>query len=160
MSSSTTPELMPQSRLESKDGIELNWSVNYIAPVLLTELLLRRMTPARIINVTSQNYRKANFELKDYEPRRAHGNSKFALLLYTRLLAKRVPYLVNAVCPGQVRTNLHRKDSTVKELLHSYLYMKSPARSAKTILFLATDPNLTSTGQFFTDGKVTPTLPI
>jgi NAD(P)-dependent dehydrogenase (short-subunit alcohol dehydrogenase family) len=45
------------TRQLTKDGIELTWAVNHLAPFLLSKLLLHRLkesAPARIITTTSQ----------------------------------------------------------------------------------------------------------
>ena len=45
------------TRQLTKDGIELTWAVNHLAPFLLSKLLLKRLkesAPARIITTASQ----------------------------------------------------------------------------------------------------------
>ena len=61
-------------RLESRDGFELTFAVNYLSHFALTaELmpLLRRSTPSRVINVASLGQAPVNFEdpmaERDYE---------------------------------------------------------------------------------------------
>jgi NAD(P)-dependent dehydrogenase (short-subunit alcohol dehydrogenase family) len=48
--------VLPLRRLKSADGFELTFAVNYLAPFLLTNLLLpllKRSAPARIVNLSS-----------------------------------------------------------------------------------------------------------
>ena len=52
------------ARQESEDGYELRFAVNYLAPFLLTRLLLPRLrqsAPARIVNVSSAGQAPINF---------------------------------------------------------------------------------------------------
>ena len=49
----------------SKDGYELRFAVNYLAPFLLTNLLLpeiKKAAPSRIVNVSSAGQSPVNFE--------------------------------------------------------------------------------------------------
>src|SRR3989442_7691076 len=51
-------------RQESEDGYELRFAVNYLAPFLLTRLLLptlRQSAPARIVNVSSAGHAPPDF---------------------------------------------------------------------------------------------------
>src|SRR6516162_1166131 len=51
------------TRRLTKDGIELTWAVNYLAPFLLSKLLLHRLkesAPARIITTASQAHQGAH----------------------------------------------------------------------------------------------------
>ncbi len=52
------------ARQESEDGYELRFAVNYLAPFLLTRLLLptlRQSAPARLVNVSSAGQAPINF---------------------------------------------------------------------------------------------------
>src|SRR5262245_12372303 len=51
------------TRQLTKDGIELTWAVNHLAPFLLSKLLLHRLkesAPARIITTASQAHQGAH----------------------------------------------------------------------------------------------------
>jgi NAD(P)-dependent dehydrogenase (short-subunit alcohol dehydrogenase family) len=83
-----------QGRQLSADGFELRLAVNYLAPYLLTRLLLpalRRSVPARIVNVASVG--QARFDLDDpmltggYDGVHAYRRSKLALVAHTFDLA-------------------------------------------------------------------------
>ena len=57
-------------RQESVDGLEMTFAVNYLAPFLLTNLLLdvlKSSAPARIFQVSSSVERRARFELHDLQ---------------------------------------------------------------------------------------------
>ena len=84
-------------RRESRDGFEMTFAVNYLSHFLLTaELmpLLRRSSPARIVNVASLGQAPVNFEdpmaERDYEGFRAYARSKLAQIMFTIELADRL----------------------------------------------------------------------
>jgi NAD(P)-dependent dehydrogenase (short-subunit alcohol dehydrogenase family) len=85
----------PGGRREiSRDGHELRLAVNYLAPFLLTHLLLptlRRSTPSRIVNVASIGQAPIDFDdvmlTRRYDGRQAYSQSKLALVMFTFDLA-------------------------------------------------------------------------
>jgi NAD(P)-dependent dehydrogenase (short-subunit alcohol dehydrogenase family) len=84
-------------RQESADGHELRFAVNYLAPFLLTHLLLpllRRSAPARIVNVASVGQAPIDFDdvmlERGWEPLRAYRQSKLAQVMFTFELAERL----------------------------------------------------------------------
>jgi NAD(P)-dependent dehydrogenase (short-subunit alcohol dehydrogenase family) len=83
------------SRDLSRDGYELRLAVNYLAPFLLTRLLLplvRRSAPARIVNVASAGQSPISFDdvmlERGYDGMRAYAQSKLALVMFTFDLAE------------------------------------------------------------------------
>ena len=81
----------------SRDGHELRFAVNYLAPFLLTHLLLptiRRSAPARIVNVSSAGQHAIDFDdvmlIHGYDGVRAYCQSKLAQILFTVELAERL----------------------------------------------------------------------
>jgi NAD(P)-dependent dehydrogenase (short-subunit alcohol dehydrogenase family) len=81
-------------RLESADGHELRFAVNYLAPFLLTRLLVPLLVasaPARIVNVASGAQQEIDFDdpmlIDDYDGWRAYSQSKAALVMLTFDLA-------------------------------------------------------------------------
>jgi NAD(P)-dependent dehydrogenase (short-subunit alcohol dehydrogenase family) len=86
-----------RERTESQDGYELTFAVNYLAPFLLTQLLLdvlRRSAPARVVNVASIGQAPVNFDdvmlEDDYDMAFAYSQSKLALVSFTFELAERL----------------------------------------------------------------------
>jgi NAD(P)-dependent dehydrogenase (short-subunit alcohol dehydrogenase family) len=82
---------------QSADGYELRFAVNYLAPFLLTHLLLarlRRSAPARIVNVASAGQIPIDFDdvmlERQYDGMRAYRQSKLALVMFTFELAQRL----------------------------------------------------------------------
>jgi NAD(P)-dependent dehydrogenase (short-subunit alcohol dehydrogenase family) len=81
-------------RLESRDGYELRFAVNYLAGYLLTRLLLRllaRSAPARIVNVSSAGQAAIDFDdvmlERHYDGVQAYCQSKLAQVMFTFDLA-------------------------------------------------------------------------
>lgn len=100
---------------ETGDGFESHLGVNYLAPFLLTHLLLPLLEAAdapRIVNVAGETARFSRLRLDDLNRRRrysvlgAYGQSKLALVMFSRLLAERVgPRIaVNALQPAMAAT--------------------------------------------------------
>lgn len=103
----------------SQDGHELLFAVNYLAPVLLTRLLLSQVPSqgdARIINVASIGQMPLDFNNlmleHDFEPWQAYRQSKLALIMWSFDLAAELKDQgigVNALHPGTfLDTNMVR----------------------------------------------------
>ena len=98
------------SRVESADGHEFRFAVNYLAPFLLTEALeplLVRSAPSRIVNVASAGQAPIDFDdamlLQEYDGSRAYSQSKLAMVMMTFDTAERLAGRgVSATClhPG------------------------------------------------------------
>jgi NAD(P)-dependent dehydrogenase (short-subunit alcohol dehydrogenase family) len=81
-------------RLESADGYELRFAVNYLAGYLLTRLLLpllKRSAPARVVNVSSAGQAPIDFDdvmlERHYSGVQAYCQSKLAQIMFTFDLA-------------------------------------------------------------------------
>lgn len=158
----------------SVDGIEATLAINYLAPFLLTQLvldLLFKGAPARIINISSKVYSKGPVDLSDlqfdahpYHFFQAYAQSKLLLNAMSFELARRLQgkhVTVNCLHPGMVKTNLghdnpHRFVLSLVGLIGK-LFFLSPQAAAKSLLYLATSPVLTDvTGKYFEKGKQVP----
>ncbi|HLI09292.1 MAG TPA: SDR family oxidoreductase [Ktedonobacteraceae bacterium] len=154
------------NRRETVDGLEVTFAVNYLAPFLLTNLLLdtlKASAPARIINVSSDAHQQGYINLDDLQSKqsfplmRAYGQSKLALIMFTYDLARRLQdtdVTANALHPGFVATNFAQ--SAVPALLRPLvrLVMAIPGISseegAKTSIYLASSPDVEGvTGRYF-----------
>src|ERR1700680_1799738 len=105
------------TRTLTSEGFEATLAVNYLAPFLLSELLLdtlKASAPARIINVSSAQHANASIEFdnlqgeKRYANLRNYNQAKLALLLWSYELARRLEgtgVTVNALHPGVTATN-------------------------------------------------------
>jgi NAD(P)-dependent dehydrogenase (short-subunit alcohol dehydrogenase family) len=150
------------TRRESRDGIENIFAVNFLAPFLMTNLLLnilKKSSPARIINVTSGlHHGVINFD--DIESKQkfsgmdAYRQSKLGIILFTRLLAKKLEgtgVIVNAAHPGMVATDLGR-DAGFFSRSFFKLFGRTPHKGATTLIYLASSPEVASvTGEYFVD---------
>jgi NAD(P)-dependent dehydrogenase (short-subunit alcohol dehydrogenase family) len=95
-------------RAESADGYELTLAVNYLAPFLLTTLLLPKLRePGRIVNVSSAGQQPLDFDdlmfERGWEGYPAYARSKLAQVLFTFELAGRLgdrDVTVNALHPA------------------------------------------------------------
>jgi NAD(P)-dependent dehydrogenase (short-subunit alcohol dehydrogenase family) len=140
----------------SADGLELRFAVNYLAPFLLTRLLLpllRRSAPARIVNVASVGQVPIDFDdvllERGWEPLRAYRQSKLAQVMFTFELAER---LRAAGETGVSVTALHPATlMDTKMAIESFGYaMSTVAEGVAATLRLAVDPELDGvTGRYF-----------
>ena len=152
-------------RQESVDGIELTWALNVLAPFLLTNLLLGRLTasaPARVVNVSSAAHRFARIDFDDLQRRKGHGGfrtygrSKLALLLFTYELARKIDgtgVTVNAVHPGLVRTGFGMNNTVMFRAgvkLANFFVGLTPEDGARTVIYLAMSAEVDGvTGKYF-----------
>lgn len=95
------------------DGHESTLQVNYLAPVLLTELLLSGPGVRRVVNVASATHFGATLDRDDLELEHgyagpgAYARSKLALVTYTCWLAsERADVEVVSMHPGVIATDL------------------------------------------------------
>ncbi len=156
--------LMAGARRVTPDGFEHVFAVNHLAPFLLTNLLLPKLTasaPARVITVTSDAHSAAKLDLGDpnlergWESWRSYANSKLANILFTRELARRLDGTVvaaNCAHPGVVRTGFGREARPLMRLGVTLArpFFLSPARGADTIVYLASSPDVAGqTGGYY-----------
>ncbi|MGH8183561.1 MAG: SDR family oxidoreductase [Rhodanobacteraceae bacterium] len=160
----------PDRRL-TEDGIETTFAVNHLAAFLLTHLLLDTLhasAPARIVNVASVahdggtlDFDDLNFD-RDYSVMHAYSRSKLANVLFTRALAKRLAgtgVTVNCLHPGTVATGIWghgapgsgwKRALFAGVMAPAKLFMLSPERGARTIVYAATSPEVEGkTGLYF-----------
>ena len=92
-------------RETSRDGFELRFAVNYLAPVLLTRKLLAGGRPTRaVVNVASAGQESLDLDdlqsTRAYDGVQAYRRSKLALICFTFDLAEETEVPVNALHPG------------------------------------------------------------
>jgi NAD(P)-dependent dehydrogenase (short-subunit alcohol dehydrogenase family) len=164
--------VLPQKRQESKDGIELNFAVNFLAPFLLTSLLLpllKQSAPSRVINVSSSMHREGTIDFNDLQSKKsfdkykAYAQSKLALLLFTKKLAKELQgsgVTVNALHPGVVGTEMTMQNVRRMNPVAAFVFKRTlvtPAQGAETSIYLATSPEVANiSGEYFDKKKVAP----
>jgi len=138
----------------SEDGHELCMAVNYLAPFLLTNLLLPLLlsaSGARILNVSSVAQDKVDLddlmlEKDDYAPMHAYACSKLALAMFTMELSDRLGKknaTVNCLHPGSLLDT--------KMVRRAFSRPQGSADSgAEVEVYLATSPELANvTGVYF-----------
>jgi retinol dehydrogenase 12 len=160
-------------RILSKDGHEMTFAVNHLAPFLLTHLLLTTLksaAPSRIVTTASHAHRGAKISFDDLQATRqyaamsAYGTSKLANILFTRALAKRLQGTgVTATClhPGFVRTNFGANNEFSPFFKRVFglvsRFARTPEKGAETVVYLATSPQVQdASGGYYFDCKLTP----
>lgn len=140
------------------EGHEVTWATNVLGPFLLTRLLLEPLRAAprpRVINVGSEAHRAGRMAWDDpelarrYGPWRAYAQSKVALNLLTRELARREPWLGAVVVhPGAIATGIWRDVPGLRFLMDRFL--PSAEKGAGPVIRLVTDPALDGvTGRYY-----------
>lgn len=156
-------------RTVTVDRIETAFAVNYLAPFLLTHLLLdllRASAPARIINLASWTHPPIDLNdlsrEKRYQQMEVYYQSKTAIVMFTYELARRIQgagVTVNCSDPGLIRTNLGRDLRGPVRLFLALMrpFMKSSERGAEALIHLASAPEVERvTGKYFVGTQETP----
>lgn len=151
-------------RQESVDNYEMTFTTNHLSYFLLTDLLLdliKVSAPARIINVSSNSHYNNPIDFDDlqnkarYRGMQPYGRSKFANVLFTYELARRIQgsgVTVNALHPGFVRTNMGKNNSWFARLIVPLVQLQgvTPEVGAETTIYLATSAEVNDgTGKYF-----------
>jgi len=163
-------------RRTTVDGLEMTFAVDYLAPFLLTNLLLdmlKASAPARIVNVSSNLHEAGYIKLDDlqaehhYRSMRAYGQAKLAVVLFTYELARRLQgtgVTANCLHPGFVATNIGQSGMGLASRIVTRLIFAfgiSPQEGAKTSLYLASSPEVEGvTGKYFVKGIPQRSAPI
>jgi NAD(P)-dependent dehydrogenase (short-subunit alcohol dehydrogenase family) len=153
------------TRKATVDGHEMSFQVNYLAPFLLTNLLLDRLAEppngGRVVNTVSKYYRRGRLDLDDldgtrrrYSSQRAHLSAKLATIIFTVELSRRMTGV--AACafhPGIVASDIYRDGAIIRFLAASWLgkaLRSTPEQGAEPLLHLATtaDPSTVDGGYF------------
>jgi retinol dehydrogenase-14 len=154
-------------RKVTRDGIEAVFAVNYLAPFLLTDLLLdtlKASAPARVVNVAGDYHRKATINFhdlmseRDYNGMRANNQAKLAMVLFTYELARQLEgtgVTANCLHPGAVATGAPLKDPDLTKF-GRFMYglvrpfFLSSEKGAETSVYLASSPEVEGvTGKYF-----------
>ncbi len=151
------------------DGLERTFALNHLAPFLLTNLLLDRLTasaPARIVTVSSGIQARGRIDFadlqgeQDYSGQRAYSQSKLANVMFTYELAGRLEgtgVTATVLHPGVVRTSFGAEDPAAHFAMLIRVarpFMKSPAQGAVAVVCLASAPQMAGvTGRYFAQGK-------
>ena len=143
--------MLTPSRVETKDGFELQFGINHIGHFALTLRLLKILLAtekSRVINLSSVAHRAGTIAFDDlhwkhrpYKMTGSYSQSKLANLLFTlelQRLLKSTKTTTTAVAahPGWTRTNL-QDESRLLRLLNPLLAMQ-PWQGALPTLYAAT----------------------
>ncbi len=153
------------SREVTSEGLEATFAVNYLAPLLLTELLvetLKASAPARIVNVSSEVHRIGNIAFdnlqgeKRYATMSNYAQAKLAVILSTYELARRLEgtgVTVNVMSPGQMSGDNFNMGATGLIAFVTMLtkpFVMAVEVGAQTETYLATSPQVEGvTGKCF-----------
>jgi NAD(P)-dependent dehydrogenase (short-subunit alcohol dehydrogenase family) len=142
-----------RSRQVTGDGHEMAFQVNYLAPFLLTTLLLDRLTEsnATVISTSSVGNRMGRVDLADldsekrYRGVRAYNNAKLGLILFTRELDRRYRsqgLASAAFSPGIIASNFAQQPGDANGRIAQSPILRrligsSPETGADTLVYLA-----------------------
>ena len=156
-------------RHTTDDGLEHTFALNHLAPFLLTNLLLQRLTtsgPSRVVTVSSGAQAMGRIDFDDlqgvarYSGQRAYNQSKLANVLFTYELARRVEgtgVSANVLHPGVVATAFGQEDSGrwMRLMLPVVRpFMKTPEQGAATSVHLASSPEVEGvSGRYFAGSR-------
>jgi NAD(P)-dependent dehydrogenase (short-subunit alcohol dehydrogenase family) len=151
-------------RRTSADGLELTFAVNYLAPYLLTRLLLpvlKANAPARIVNISSTAMGSAYLDFADlqleqrFEGWQAYANSKLAQIYFTHTLAQQLAgsgVSCFSLCPGLIDTNFMHTNTVFSQAARERMrpIMRPAEQGADVPYYLATSADvLDASGEFF-----------
>lgn len=148
-------------RKVTADGLEATFATNYLAPFLLTNLLLpllKASAPARIVNVNSVQHRSGSINFDDlqsegdYDLMRAYRQAKLANLLFTYEAARRLSgtnVTINAVDPlgtlegaRAVSASLPLVVRLILPVLSQFPQLFPVERAAQSSIYLASSPEV------------------
>ncbi len=157
----------------SRDGVEMTFAVNHLAPFLLTNCLLDLLTASatterasRIVTVSSTAHKRATIDFDDIEGKRqfngirAYSQSKLANILFTKHLAKLLHessanITANCLHPGVVNTNLFNFSPKAFQFF-ARPFMMTPRKGAEASIYLATSSEVEHiSGEYFNKKKLT-----
>lgn len=157
--------IIPNKKTITKEGNEMQFAVNYIAPYLLSRLLLdllKNNAPSRIVNTSSTAHTGGNLNINDFQKLNEKYNlrgwgryldTKLQLTIDTVELSKELEgtgVTCNAIHPGFVNTNLgrHLPLQSFNKLLG--LFILSPKGGADPIIKAACSEEYENiTGKYF-----------
>lgn len=163
--------VMALPTLQQSYGLENQFVINHLGHFLLTHRLLDLVEAApqgRVVVVSSSALKWADPDTgiewdnlsgeRDYNPRRAYGQSKLANNLFSLELARRfegTQATSNCLNPGAALTELQRHAPGWAVSLGKMIgpaFMKMPAEGAATSCYLAVHPLVTGvSGHYFID---------
>jgi len=153
--------LFKRNSEKSADSFEMTLAVNYFATYALTILmlpLLKKSKQARVINLTSELYKRGkvnldnDFTIGKFDGNKAYANSKLLVVYFTKELSRRITsenITVNCVHPGVVGTDVFREyPKWFAKFMN--LMISKPTEGAIPSIYLASSEELDNvTGKYF-----------
>ncbi len=151
-------------RLETKEGLEMTFALNHMAYFVLTNALLEPLKAAgkaRVISVSSDAHKVGRILWDDlqasrkYDAMSQYGRSKLMNVLFSNELARRLEgtgITSNALHPGVVNTGFAADTKGIWSWVFKLAkpFMITPEKGARTMLHLATSPDLEiTTGMYW-----------
>ena len=152
----------------SVDEIEMTFATNYLAPFLLTNLLLPKLETSNsgkiILTVgdlreeTTIDFDDINFA-NNYQVGKVAAQAILAKFLFCYELDRKLkdsPITINCFHPGATKTNLQNKMPTIWRIMIGIMrpFFKSAKKGADTGIYLATAEELENiSGRYFKDKK-------
>ncbi len=166
--------IMSIPELQLACGYELQFFNNHMGHFILVSRLLDSLTAdGRVVVVSSNAHKTAPKEgiefdnlsgERRYRPASSYAQSKLANLLFAKELARRLGdtgRTADAVHPGAVSTNLaHHMSRAARAVIGvglriaGPLMLKTIGQGAATQCYVATQPGLRATGEYFVDCNI------
>ncbi len=164
--------LSPPDYTLSNDGIEITFQINFLAHLLVDEIIMKsrtNKTPLRFFSVTSPVYRLTsskliiNGEEKDYKPVSVYSESKLLLVLMSGYLKGKYlnePFSFVCFDPGIFGSGIFRTQSPVFKFLYKIAvpFMKKPSAIASDFFRLIENNSLVN-GAVYNSKQKTRILP-
>lgn len=156
-----------ESRKENPSGLEVNFVIHYLCPLIINKMLIpkyQRDRTGRILLVNSEAYRFAawgldledlEWEERRYSGNKAYGAGKLAQLLSMHILSGELALYnvtINAMHPGMVRTESGKDNGKGYQWYkRNFIDKRSPSPyiSAEALYYLGTKPELSQTTDAF-----------
>jgi NAD(P)-dependent dehydrogenase (short-subunit alcohol dehydrogenase family) len=154
-------------RVETADGMELQFAANYLGHFALTGWLLSRLAASgagRVVMVSSLAHMGGELDFDDlqstrYQPMRAYGRSKAATLMFALALQRRAdaagwPITSCAAHPGFAATGLLQPEPGATDRMRDAIRLLTPvvaqsaAEGALPILYAATSQKVRPGGYY------------
>jgi NAD(P)-dependent dehydrogenase (short-subunit alcohol dehydrogenase family) len=146
-----------RNRSTTADGYESTIQTNHLAGFLLSVLLRENLRGGRIVNTASRVHTTGrldpddlNAERSSYSAMGRYGDAKEANVLFAAEAARRWPDIrSSSFHPGVVRTRFGN-DNPVFRFFYTFAPgLRSPAKGAETLVWLATTDGTRNGGYFF-----------
>jgi NAD(P)-dependent dehydrogenase (short-subunit alcohol dehydrogenase family) len=154
----------------TRDGFEMTWALNHIAPFVLTTSLFERLkssAPARVITTSSAAHFGNTIQFDDLTAARGYrrfgftryGETKLANILFTVELARRLEgtgVTANCFHPGFVKSGFNRNNGALLGLAMAISgpFARTVEKGAETLVWLADAPEVSGmSGTYFVDKR-------